>query len=276
MIADYKKVLKKLVADNKIDDVIAALTDFSKDNEKIKDEIILISSRLGSLEERVRKGMLNHSEEYNIRNQITDNLLALINKISKVDYVLHVESSEIVITLKEELKHSHIQKLQYTKEIQALKKELFKLHEKVSLLEKEVNEGENTIKELKKLQEAKLIKFCENCQGKGSHKETLNVTLTLKINPPKNPFRIKEQVEKQVKEQIEQQIAEKIAEHSLTPIEAVSLELAMNSVAIVLGIQFMPFMSTRTVERKFNKTIEREVICSKCGGAGMQNFTKNE
>lgn len=259
MEEDYKKNLKKLISENRITDAVEGILDLSKNNERLKDEVILINSRLSNLEERVRKGMLNHSEEYNIRNQITDSLIRIVNRISKSDYILHIESSEIVISLKKKLGLQDKSISKYQHKIKALENEIIKLKSEKNKLKQEASEN---IKTIKKLEKAKLIKYCDKCKGNKKVAETLNFKFILKR--PENSLNLKEKIKKQV----EKQLQEQIAIHKLSSSETASI---MTRLLMRLKIQYFKFgLSFR--EKEIEETIEVGVLCNKCNGTGLEEF----
>lgn len=274
MLEEYKDSLKKLLADNKIEEVIKGLIYFSKNNEEIKDEVVLINSRFSALEDGVRKGMLNLSAEDNARNQIANSLLKLINKISGSDLKIYIENSEIVLSLREKLKNFEKESSEYKEEVQTLKNEISILLQQIKMLENKDNENIRTINQLKELEKVKLVKVCKKCQGAGAYTEELSIQFIFNVTLSQ-AFDRKEQIIRQLKEQSEVQIQEAKIKYKLSTSELHQLSNGMATFfsAIIINIPVLYVFNryTKTLERK----IERTFFCSECEGAGLEPISRS-
>lgn len=146
MIEEYKRRLHRLIQNNKIELVIKSLTEFSNDDEELRDEIIILGSRLESLDRKTRTGIIGYKDEEGDRNRIKNDLLKFINRLSLDGEIPLLRDSKAVIYLREELekKDKRIQELQdsinafetrilsYQARIKSLKSELVNIDNKKS------------------------------------------------------------------------------------------------------------------------------------------------
>lgn len=76
-----KQVLQNLIADNKLDKVIAQLLQVGQSDIDLKKEVVLLSNRFAE-NERKDKMNITDSKDYNVeRNRIIDALLYVIDKL---------------------------------------------------------------------------------------------------------------------------------------------------------------------------------------------------
>lgn len=160
MVEEFKAEVRKLIASNKIHEVIEGLKAFSKGNERLRDEVLLIESRLSDLEEKIGKGVLDRLDEERINNQIRDSLLRLISRVNPIDFLVFVENSETVKKLKSEIETKE-------QEINGLKNKIASLIKREKVLEQEQKEDLAVIQKMRNLEDGELIKICDICKGEG-------------------------------------------------------------------------------------------------------------
>ena len=81
------KILKQLIASNKMKEAIDVLLNYVKNNEDIRkslvNDIILLSSRLNSIERSSNRGIITNSEVNIEKNRITKSILDLIEELDE-------------------------------------------------------------------------------------------------------------------------------------------------------------------------------------------------